>query len=480
MTPGHLPNSVGHSPGVHGTDRLRRGVLGPLDIAASTMANIAPAMSFFFGFATIAAASGVASPLTIVVGAIAIALLGNTLAEFSRSVPSAGSFVTFIGRTFGPIMAITTVLALGIGYILGISAVIVISGGWTATILKLYLHLVVPWQALTAVLVGISLVLVVTGAQISTKWAGISFAFEFIVLVAVAVVVIALHGSHLSLAPFEPSHLTGGVAGLSLGFPLAIYLFVGWENSASLAEEAQDPRRNVGRAIFASVALMGLLYVLLAYATVIGFGSDMKSLSEASVPFVSVAGRTFGAAVVLAYLAGFTSTFGALVAATNSQARILFSAAREGLLPSVIAKVSRTRRTPYAALALFLLLALGTTYAFGWSIDPVVFFGEIATLGTILISITYLVANVALPFYYRKNHPDRFSLWRHLVLPLAGAATIAYPLYELVKPGQPAPFSYFPAISGAIVVISFVYALVLNAKDKTLAGRVGSVVADAD
>jgi len=42
-------------------NRLKRGVLGPFEVAASTMADIAPAMSFYFGFAFLAATSGIAS-----------------------------------------------------------------------------------------------------------------------------------------------------------------------------------------------------------------------------------------------------------------------------------------------------------------------------------------------------------------------------------------------------------------------------------
>src|SRR5437588_11608178 len=76
--------------------RLRQGALNLVDIATSTMANIAPAMSFFFSFALIAAVAGVASPLTNVVATIAIALLGNTPAEVSRSIPSTSSFITTI------------------------------------------------------------------------------------------------------------------------------------------------------------------------------------------------------------------------------------------------------------------------------------------------------------------------------------------------------------------------------------------------
>ena len=41
-------------------NRLRRGALGILDISAATMANIGPAMSFFFGFGLIATTAGLA------------------------------------------------------------------------------------------------------------------------------------------------------------------------------------------------------------------------------------------------------------------------------------------------------------------------------------------------------------------------------------------------------------------------------------
>lgn len=45
--------------------RLQRGALGLFDISAATMANVAPAMSFYFGFGLIAFTAGVAAPLTI-------------------------------------------------------------------------------------------------------------------------------------------------------------------------------------------------------------------------------------------------------------------------------------------------------------------------------------------------------------------------------------------------------------------------------
>src|SRR3984885_15672789 len=94
-------------------DRLHRGALGLIDISASTMANIGPAYSFYFSFGLIAMTAGIASPLTIIVAVVAIALLGNTLSQFSRAQPSTGGFITFVGKTFGGTSAVTTALLCG-------------------------------------------------------------------------------------------------------------------------------------------------------------------------------------------------------------------------------------------------------------------------------------------------------------------------------------------------------------------------------
>jgi amino acid transporter len=470
----------GSSPTRPAPARLARGVLSDFDIAAATLANIAPAMSFFFGFALIVSTAGIAAPLTVIVAMVAIALLGNTLSQFARSQPSTGSFVTFIGRSFGGYAAVVTAVVLCAGYILAVSSVVAISGGFTHTILEHYLSINIPWQLLTALLTLGALFLIVGGAKPSTKVAALFFAFELTLLVVVAIALLIEHSGHINLQPFDPSNLSGGFSGLSLGFPLAVYLFVGWENSAAMAEESRDPRSGIARAVFASVLLVGVLYVFLAYSTVVGFNDNAKALTGAMVPFITAAGRVGGLLLFLAYMGGFTSICSSLISATNSQARIIFSSGREGLLPSVTARLTEKGKTPWVAFVVFLGLALGLTYVFGWNTDPVTFFGEIATLGTILIALTYLVANLALPVYFRRYHPDRFSPVLHLLLPLLGAVAIGYPLYELIKPGQPAPFNHYPLIAAGVVVVALIYGGIMYARDRTLGERVGSVVADAD
>ncbi|HEU5334143.1 MAG TPA: APC family permease [Actinocrinis sp.] len=479
------PPSPGAGPGHH---RLRGGSLGLLDIASSTMANIGPAMSFFFGFGFLATTAGVASPLTIVAAGITVALLGNTLAQFSRARPSAGGFITFVGKTFGPTSAVTTALLVTVGYIVAMSSVIAISGGFLGITLHYYLGWNVPWILWTLLLTGLAVLLMIRGVAVSTKIAGLFFAVEMLVLVAISIATIAKHGAHLSATPFLPGHIKGGMSGLAAGFPLAVYMFIGWENSAALAEETDNPRRNVGRAVFSSVGIMSVSYVLFAYATVTGFGYDVDKVGGSEIPFIDVAHAAVGALAFFAYLAGMTSTLGALISGTNSQTRMLFNAGRERLLPAYLGRVDQVRRTPTSAIVSFVAAAVliiggwGLVHILGHAgtMDPVAFFAESSTMGTILILLVYLASNIALPFYYRRYHGAEFSVPRHGVMPALGAVAIIVPLYYLAKPGQSTPYNWFPYVALAVLIASTAYAAVLTRRDPSLADRVGSIVADAE
>jgi amino acid transporter len=485
---GPVPFSETKAP--ESADRLNRGALSLVDISASTMANIGPAYSFFFGFAFLVFTAGIAAPLTIIVAGIAIALLGNTLAQFSRVLPSTGGFISFVGKTFGGTSAVTTALLCGAGYIIAISSVLAICGGFLSITLNHYFGWNIPWVILSVVLTAGAMVMMIRGVAVSTKLAGIFFGFEMLVLVVVSVVVIIKNGGHLSITPFEPSHITKGFTGLAAGFPLAVYLFIGWENSAALAEETGNPRRNVPRAVFLSIGLMMASYVLFAYATVTGFGYNGDKLAgSATLPFISVAQGVLASFAVFAYIAGLTSTLGVLISAVNSQCRLIFNAGREGLLPAWLGRVHPTRRTPVNAIFAFVIIAslIIAVWALGHIIgghtghdgmSPITFFVESSTLGTILLLVVYFLSNLALPFYFYKNRRAEFSVLKHGILPVLGMAFIVVPVYYLCKPGQLSPYDWFPYAALGVVVVAVIYAYILNRLRPGLGERVGSILAD--
>ncbi len=464
------------------SNRLKRGVLGPFEVAASTMADIAPAMSFYFGFGFLAATSGVASPLTIIVAGIAVAFLANTLSRYMQAHPSTGSFITFIGMALGPVLAITTAIVLVGGYLVNIFSIMAISGGFMTMFLQNYFHGFPSWTwpIFVCAFVGLAAFLMIRGVHLSTRWAGAFFAFEFIILMLVSIIALIQNGGHLTLHPFNPHYLLSGFKGLGLGFPLAVYMFIGWEAAGPMAEETDQPRKNIPRALFASVALMLASFVLFGYATVEAYGENVGKLTANSIPFIGVAQKELALLAFLAYIAGVTSTVGCLIAAVNSQARLMFNSGREGLLPKWLGKVSAKRGTPVNALVVF--MAIGLVGCFGWAliqgITPIVLFAEPSTLGTILVIIVYAVANLSLPIFYLKHYRSQFSVVRDLILPIVGTAVIVYPLYNLVKPGQPSPYNAFPYVALAMIVVALIYAAIINGRDKTLGDRVGALVAD--
>lgn len=266
--------------------------------------------------------------------------------------------------------------------------------------------------------------------------------------------------SHLSW-----SHLTGGLAGLAAGFPLALYMFIGWENGPALAEECRNPKRSVPRALYISVAIGAALFVLFAYATVTGFNDNVSSIGRSSVPFLTVADHYVGGAAVLAWVGGIVSVLAVLVAGCNSQARMLFDGGRSGLLPAWLGRVRPRVGTPVNALVAMMVIGLGIIGIWGishvvgvgtGSMNPVGLYAECSTMGTIVILAVYVLTSVSLPVFMWRRHRIEFSMIRHVVVPIMGSIALIVPFIELCKPGQPAPYDVFPYLALALLVVTAV------------------------
>lgn len=463
-----------------GDTRLRRSALSLSQIVATTLASIAPAMSFFFGFAVIAHGAGIAAPLTIFTAMIVILFLTNTIAEFSRFTPSTGSFVTFTGKAFGPSIGASVSVFLTFGYVVAASTVVSIAGVWISETLRTFLSLTVHWAILTVLISAGTGFLVMRSVSLSTFWSGVFFYFEAGLLVLGSVLMMATHARSLTFAPFRFSNLTGGLTGLGAGFPLAVYLFIGWENSASLAEETENPRRNIPRALITGTLAIGVFYIFLAYATEAGFGMNAHALDAAQIPFIDALGTSARALLVVAYVAGVTSILGSLIGLVNSQARILFNSGREGLLPEFLGKIHPQHQTPHSASWIFLAIAVCLILGFGLigNVAPLTYFGYAGTLGTIPVIITYMLTNLALPVYVFRHRRSELDVVRHVLLPIAGTVVMLFPLWGLIQPGQTRPYNLFPWIALGVFALSTIYGLVIARLSPGLAGRIGAYVAD--
>jgi amino acid transporter len=463
-----------------GEARLQRNALSLSHIVASTLASIAPAMSFFFGFSVIVRGAGLAAPLTILAAMLVILFLSNTIAQFSRFTPSTGSFVTFTGKAFGPSIGAAVSVFLTFGYLVASSTVVSIAGVWISATLKTFLGLSFNWAVL-AVLISLGTGwLVMRGIGPSTFWSGVFFYFEAGLLILGSILMMVAHPHSLNLAPFRFSNLSGGLAGLGAGFPLAVYLFIGWENSASLAEETENPRLNIPRTLMTATLAIGVFYIFLAYATTVGFSMNQRALGASELPFIDGLRTSAPSLLAVAYVAGVTSILGSLIGLVNSQARILFNSGREGLLPAVLGKIHPQHQTPHSAMWVFLVITLSLVLGFGilGGVSPLNYFGFAGTLGTIPIILTYMLTNLALPVYIVRHHRSELDVFRHILLPAVGTVVMLFPLWGLIQPGQPWPYNVFPWVAFGVLALSVVYGLVIARMSPGLAARIGAYVAD--
>ena len=80
---------------------LERGQLGLFGVIMPGLAQIAPAFNLFFTTGVMVGLAGASVPLVFLISTVGFVATASSLAQFATVYPSAGSFVTYITRTFG-------------------------------------------------------------------------------------------------------------------------------------------------------------------------------------------------------------------------------------------------------------------------------------------------------------------------------------------------------------------------------------------
>lgn len=161
-----------------------------------------------------------------------------------------------------------------------------------------------------------------------------------------------------SLTPFFPA----GVGGLLTAMGLTFVAFEGYEIIAQCGEEVRQPRRNIPRAIFLSVACVIPIYVLIAFTMLTAVDAPSGTPvwqflgAHAELAVLEAARQFAPGGIALLLIGGLFATTSALNATLYSSSRVSFAMGRDFNLPGVFARIHRRRRTPYGAV---LLSALG-------------------------------------------------------------------------------------------------------------------------
>ena len=185
-----------------------------------------------------------------------------------------------------------------------------------------------------------------------------------------------------------------GWLGILSAMGLTFIAFEGYEIIVQAGEEVKDPRRNIPKAVFLSLAIVIPIYMLVAF---VSLGAVSPETGEPTFEWlanhaelgVAEAARQFmplGMSLLLG--GGLVSTMSALNATTYSSTRVSFAMGRDENLPAAFAQVHERTRTPYKAL-----LASGALILFMALAIPI---EDVAAAADVMFLLLFLQVNVAL------------------------------------------------------------------------------------
>lgn len=209
------------------------------------------------------------------------------------------------------------------------------------------------------------------------KWTGNVMTILKVAVILMVIVVGAFYVKPSNWSPFLPNGFTGVMAGVAAVF----FAYIGFDALSTTAEECNNPRRDLPRAMIYSLLICTVLYIALALVL-----TGMVSYTKLNVgdPLAFV----FGAeGANISWIAGVIAISAVIALATVflvfqiGQPRLWMAMSRDGLLPKVFSKIHPRFKTPsfstvvtgfvVAIPALFMnlsevteLASIGTLFAF--------------------------------------------------------------------------------------------------------------------
>ncbi len=391
---------------------------------------------------------GAAVPLVFLLGFVGVALVAYGFIRLTQRYNHAGSAYALVGVTLGPRTGFVAGFALFGTYLFFSICTIALVGDFFNALLGIADGSSTPTQVVWIVPALIALVLTTflntRDTRTVAKWLLIIEGIGITCMVILSIVIFGHGGSDttgINWQPFNPG--TIGFGPIIAAVVAAFLSWAGFEACAALGEETDSPRRNIPRALFGSVLLTGVLFVIVMFAQTVGFGTDKagldafgsspNTLGDLSLDYV---GRWFAIILVIAAL---MSAFASNLSSLATASRLLFALARDGFGPKVFAEVEPRHHNPRNALLFVAGGALVVNVISYFTVWPVMGTGDaaldsyfyFAVTGATAILVVYLLVEVAV-----------FAAWRRgqisvkpaeLIIPTLGAILILTVLWYGVK-----------------------------------------------
>lgn len=282
--------------------------------------------------------------------------------ELGVLMPVAGGDYHYIEKNYGPFL----------GFLYAWTQIFIIfptgNAAVALTFAKYFLQPIFgscsPSPNLEIIVAGVAILLLGIINCASVKWASrvqdffsVAKVFALLVIIAFGIVSLASPRSNFPTKVdevFADSRVTASA--ISLAFYQGLYSFAGFNYLNFLMGEIKDPERNLPLAIFISMPLITLIYVLtnVAYFSVL----TPYEMLETEATALTFAEKTLGSFAWVMSLFVSLSCFGGLNGCILSSSRMFFAAANRGHLPDVLSMIHVTQSTPMPAIIFGCLLSL--------------------------------------------------------------------------------------------------------------------------
>ena len=390
-----------------GLHELRKGALGFGDSTMIGISGTAPAASVASSTATLVAVVGLATPGSIVIGALAMFGIALAFLYLGRWRCDAGASYSWVGRSLNPTLGflcgwavlVTSTFFVAPGSFPAASSILDLAGTPLAQNLKA--NAVVGALSFSAVSA-----LALLGINVTARFQQAVTAIEVAILFALGGAALAKGLAH-PIAPFSWAWFApvppGGLATFFAGALIAVFFFWGWDVTANLNEETRAGGRTPGLG-----GAVGLVVILVLFA-VLQVGMQLvltpQQIAEGGTNLVSifantVFGRPWGNIAVIAVV---LSVIGTLETQMVQVGRTLFSMARDGVVSARLAELHPRFAAPWRATIIMWSLGMMQFALAGLSSSITEFMAQMINATGLLIAFYYGLAGVACAWYYRRT-----------------------------------------------------------------------------